>query len=125
MSTTIKPHQGPITLAEHAYRSYFLEIEKGVTFADLLKPEMWSRNTDGQLRPGDMVRVRSDAEGFDVELVVKAILPGAGVIMKLYDAAIPGSPTWSLVQAAKAEAHAIEQAAKQAEIEAALAGGKP
>jgi hypothetical protein len=113
-----------ITAAEFAYRRYCLEIEPGVTLQDLLRPEMWSRNTDGQLRPRDVVRVSSDTEGFDCELVVMTILPGAGVIMRVNTSNVPGSAEFNRLKAIEATAKAEQQAAKQAEIDAAI-GGRP
>lgn len=113
-----------LVLAEHAYRQYALDIEPGVTLQDLLRPEMWSNNTTGQLRPRDKVRVISKAGDFDCELIVKAILPGAGVIMKIDEAGIPGSPENNRLRKLAASVHAEEEAERRAEIEAAI-GGKP
>ncbi len=123
MSTIVK-HTEPLVFAEHAYRRYCLNIEPNITLADLLKPEMWSRNTDGQLRPGDMVCVRSQTEGFDCVLIVKAILPGAGVIMRLDDSQIPGGATYERMKTIETAVRAEEKLAKQAEIDAAI-GGRP
>jgi hypothetical protein len=118
-------HTGRLILGEHAYRRYCLDIEPGVTLSDLLKPEIWCRNTDGQLRPNDVVRVRSDTQNFDCELIVKAILPGAGVVMQLDTSKVIGSAEHTRLKAMADAAEAEQQAARQAEIDAAIAGGRP
>src|SRR5262245_49035284 len=91
--------QGRLVLGEHAYRHYCLNSEPGITRQDLLKPEMWARNTDGQLRPRDRVRVIADDGSYDAELVVVAIAPGAGVIMRLDLSGVPGTAEYERLRA--------------------------
>jgi hypothetical protein len=123
MTSTTK-HTGPITAADYAYRYYCVHIDAGITLADLLKPEMWSQNTDGQLRPNDRVRVISKSGAFDCDLIVKAIMPGAGVIMQIDDAAVPGSPTRTRLQAIAASVRSDEVAKNEAELQAAIGGAR-
>jgi hypothetical protein len=115
-------HTGPITSADHAYRYYTIDIEAGVTLRDLLRPEMWSKNTDGQLRPRDKVRVIAKDGAFDCELIVKAVMPGAGLIMEVDDTAVPGSPNRKRLEAIEASVRVEEEAKRKAEIQAAMGG---
>ena len=117
-------HTGPLVLGEHAFRRYCVDIPAGVTFDDLFKPEYWRLNTDGQLRPRDRVRVTAKDGSFDCELIVSSILPGAGVIMAVDDAGVPGSPTRKRLEAIEASVRVEEEAKHRAEIEAAI-GGRP
>ena len=124
--TTVTPHRGRVVMSEHAFRQYALDIEPGVTLADLLRPEMWRLNTSGQLRPRDRVRVIAKDDAFDCLLVVKAVLPDAGVIMAVYGAdTAAGTPMGDTLRAAEAAARAEEEATRRADIEAAIAGGHP
>src|SRR5262249_47922951 len=95
-------------------------IEPGTTLRDLLRPEVWSRNTDGQLRPRDKVRVIARDGSYDCDLIVQSILPGAGVIMKIDDTGVPGSPTRKRLEAIEASVRAEEEAARRAKLEAQL-----
>ena len=96
-------------MSEHAYRQYAIDVEPGVTLADLLRPEMWRLNTSGQLRPRDRVRVIAKDDAFDCLLVVKA--------GRLRDAE-------QRVTTAQAKADAAEQAASARIAAAEAKAGK-
>jgi len=126
MMTRAPSQVGNLIREDQMYRQYHLDIEPGITLQDLLQPELWRLSTDGQVRAGDRVRVRSETERFDLELVCVAVLPKAGLIMRVHGAeAAPGTPLGERLRKAEAAARTEELVEYQRNIETALAGGKP
>jgi hypothetical protein len=120
-----KAYTGPLITAEHAYRDYAISVDAGITLRDLLKPEAWSRNVDGQLRPGDRVRAIAKDGSYDCLLVCRAVLVGAGLIMEIDDSGVPGSPTRKRLEAIAAEVGEEAATARRARLDAALQGEHP
>jgi hypothetical protein len=66
------------------------------------------------------VRVIARDGSFDAELIVKAVLPGAGLMMEIDDTAVPRSPGRARLEAIEAQVHAEQEAAQRAKLNAQL-----
>jgi hypothetical protein len=85
-----------VQLAEHAYRTWRVEIDPKTTpTADLFGPQFWANAT--KIDADDRIRVVATDKSFDFELVVKGRMPGLGLLVESNDATNPASPTYQVL----------------------------